>query len=119
METVFKIFGWIFGALCITSAVLQYNDPDPLLWIVIYGAAALVSFAFALKKLSYSVPLVFGILLLLGCYFVFPEKFEGFEIGGGDIVNIERGREAIGLLILSLVMFVFALWIRIGAKSKV
>lgn len=108
MKSFLIIFGWIFGLLCIISAILQYNDPDPLLWIVIYAVAAIVSFGIAVNKIPYSVPLVLGILCLLGFFFVFPEKFEGFEIGAGDIKNIEEGREAVGLLILALVMFLFA-----------
>lgn len=108
MKSFVKIFGWVFGLLCIVSAGLQYNDPDPLLWMVIYGVTALVSFAVALNKLPYSVPLVLGILLTVGAIYTFPETYEGFEIGKGDIKNIEEGREAGGLLILSLTMFFFA-----------
>ena len=114
MKSFLIIFGWIFGLLCIISAILQYNDPDPLLWMIIYGVAALVSFGVATKKIPYSVPLVLGILCLVGCFFVFPETFEGFEIGKGDIKNVEEGREAVGLLIMALVMFLFA-W---GRKKK-
>ena len=112
MKQFFSIFGWVFGVLCVVSAVLQYNDPDPLLWIVVYGLMALVSFAFAMGRLPFFVPLILGILGLIGFVFFFPEKFEGFQIGSGDIKNIEEGREAFGLLILSLVMFLYAFRIR-------
>ncbi len=118
MDVFFKVFGWVFGVLCIVSAVLQYNDPDPLLWMVIYGIAALVSFGFALGKISYSVLLVLGALCAVGFVYVFPEKFEGFEIGGGDIKNVEEGREAFGLLLLGLVMFTFAIRKKLGRRPK-
>lgn len=108
MKSFTKIFAWVFGLLCVVSAALQYNDPDPLLWIIIYGVTALVSFGVALNKLPYSVPLVLGILFLVGAIYTFPETFEGFEIGKGDIKNIEEGREASGLFILSLAMFFFS-----------
>lgn len=94
--------------MCVVSAALQYNDPDPLLWMIIYGTTAIVSFAFAMGKIPYSVPLVLGILFIVGFFYVFPETFEGFEIGAGDIKNIEEGREAFGLMILALVLFLFA-----------
>jgi len=45
---------------------------------------------------------------MIGCFFVFPETYEGFEIGSGDIKNIEEGREAFGLMIIALVMLFFA-----------
>lgn len=73
---------------------------------------ALISFAFAMGKLSFVLPLILGILGLIGFIYFFPEKFEGFQIGSGDIKNIEEGREAFGLLILSLVMFLYAFRIR-------
>lgn len=117
MKTFFKIFGWVMAALFITSAILQYNDPDPLLWIVIYTLASVVSIFFALDRISYLIPLLFGILALVGGYFSFPAKFEGFEIGAGDIKNIEEGREAVGLLIISVIMFVFSIRARLSSKS--
>jgi len=39
---------------------------------------------------------------------MFPEKFEGFTVGNGDIKNIEEGREAFGLLVMGLFFSLFA-----------
>ncbi|WP_395805537.1 transmembrane 220 family protein [Daejeonella sp.] len=39
-----KIFNLVFCLLFIVSAGLQYNDPDPYLWITIYLIGALISF---------------------------------------------------------------------------
>ncbi|MEO1012955.1 MAG: transmembrane 220 family protein [Bacteroidota bacterium] len=114
MKRFFVLFGWIFGGLCILSALVQYNDPDPQLWMVIYGLMALVSFVFALGRLPFFLPLALGILGFAGFIYFFPEKFEGFRIGTGDIKNIEEGREAFGLLILSVVMFLYAFRIKSG-----
>ena len=50
---------------------------------------------------------------------IYPEKFEGFEIGAGDIKNIEEGREAYGLLIIAIVMLLLALRGWKVKKSKV
>ena len=120
MNIFFRIFGWIFGLLCLVSAALQYNDPDPIAWILVYSIVAVVSFAFAMNRIKAVVPLVVGILALLGTWFVFPEKFQGFEIGGGDIKNIEEGREAVGLLIIGLIMFVYATWLHFSkGPSKI
>lgn len=35
----------VFALLFALSAVLQYNDPDPLPWILVWGGAALVAAA--------------------------------------------------------------------------
>lgn len=37
-----KIFNLLFCLLFVFSAVLQYNDPDPYLWIPIYGYGAVL-----------------------------------------------------------------------------
>jgi hypothetical protein len=39
-----KILNIIFGILFILFALVQYNDPDPFLWIFIYSLAAALSF---------------------------------------------------------------------------
>ncbi len=109
MKTLFKGIGFIFAILFFVAAALQYNDPDSLIWIVIWVLAGLLSLGFALNKVSYSVLLICGILALAGFFYCFPEKFEGFEIGTGDIKNIEEGREAFGLLIISIVLLVLGL----------
>ncbi len=119
MKVIFKVTGFIFAVLFLISAVLQYNDPDAFVWIVIWGVAALVSFAFALNRVSFVVTLIMGVLCFAGFFYLYPPKFEGFEIGAGDIVNIELGREAFGLLIIAIVMFIYTLRIRISGKSKV
>lgn len=37
-----KIFNLLFCLLFVLSAALQYNDPDPYLWIPIYGYGAVL-----------------------------------------------------------------------------
>jgi hypothetical protein len=114
-----KYFGWIFAVLFLISAVLQYNDPDPLLWIFIYTIAAIVSIGFIFDKLSFGLPLVLGILSSIGFLYLLPENFEGFTIGEGNIKNIEEAREAFGLLITAMAMFVYSLGSWLKQKSKI
>lgn len=109
MNLFFKIFAILFGVLFIVSAALQYNDPDPLVWMIIWSLAGILVLAFAFNRISFPVLLVAGIAALIGFFYSYPEKFEGFEIGAGDIKNIEEGREAFGLLIIAIVMLVLAL----------
>lgn len=108
MNLLFKILGYVFALLFTVGAVLQYNDPDSLHWIVIYGTAAVVSLLFALNKIGYIVPLVLGVLAFIGFVYLYPTNFQGFDLTDGDIVSVELGREAFGLLIISIVLLVFA-----------
>lgn len=119
MKSIFKIVAILFGILFLVSAGLQYNDPDSLLWIVIWGLAGLISLAYAFNRISFPVPMAAGIAALIGFFYMYPEKFEGFEIGAGDIKNIEEGREAFGLLIIAIIMLVLAVRGWMNKKSKV
>ena len=119
MNTIFKVFALVFGILFLVSAGLQYNDPDSLVWMIVWGFAGIIAIAFAFNRIFFSVPLVAGILALVGFFYTYPEKFEGFEIGAGDIKNVEEGREAFGLLIIAVVMLILALRGWVVQKSKV
>ncbi len=119
MKTGVKIFALLYGLLCVTSAVLQYNDPDPMMWIIVYAVSALLSFGFALNRVPSVFLLVAGILALCGGFYFFPEQFEGFEIGKGDIKNIEEGRESVGLFIIGVVLLFFGLYKRYLKKLEV
>ncbi len=117
MKTFFNTIAVIFTVLFAWSAFLQNNDPDALLWYAIYGLAAVGSIVFVLGRLNLMVAGLLCVAYLIGGLVSWPETFEGFEIGTGDIVNIERGREACGLLIVSAVFLGYALRIRYNKKN--
>ncbi|SFR91840.1 MULTISPECIES: transmembrane 220 family protein [Maribacter] len=117
MNKLFKVLGYLFAVLFTISAVLQYNDPDSLHWIIIYGIAALVSLLFALNKIGFLVPLVLGVLAFINFVYLYPSDFQGFDLNDGDIETVELGREAFGSLIISITLLVFAF--RIKRKLKV
>ncbi|BAO75280.1 transmembrane 220 family protein [Winogradskyella sp. PG-2] len=109
MKLFFKIFAFVFALLCLTSAYLQLNDPDLLLWLCIYITSGIVSILFALNRLPYQIYLVLSIGYVIGAFLFWPETFEGVTIGGGEISNIEHARESLGLIILALVMLIFGI----------
>ena len=106
-------------------AVIQLNDPDPLLWVVIYGlvaiAALLAQFA---PQLPLSTPiLVYQIVLSVYALFYLPSLFEYFvqpnkiELVGqmkAESPWIEGTREMLGLVIA-----VVALHFLKSSESKV
>lgn len=108
MLSVYKVLSAVFALLFVWAAILQYNDPDPLLWYFIYGIAALLSFLFAIQKLPLLLPVVVSFVYLFGAYVFWPDEFEGVTIGAGNINNIEHARESLGLLIMALVMLFYA-----------
>ncbi|GGW33014.1 transmembrane 220 family protein [Arenibacter certesii] len=117
MKLFSKIFAFIFAFLFIWSAVLQYNDQDAWLWYAIYGSAALASIFFVFDRLLLSIGVFLSFLYLISSYIFWPEKYEGVSIGGGDINNIERARESLGLLISAMVMLFYAWRIKLSRKA--
>ena len=111
----YKIIAVIFSLLFIISAGLQFNDPDPLLWIIIYGIATMFSGLFVMGKLPSKVLLFIVGLAFTGFIVSFPETLEGFEVGKGDPKNIEEGREAFGLLIIAISFTIYSIG---NKKSK-
>lgn len=114
MNKFLRILAFVFAALFLYAAVVQYNDPDAIKWYAIYGTAALASLLFGFGKLRLMWAVILAIFYLGLTFYTWPEKFEGVTIGEGDIVNIERGREALGLLIAGIMMVLYTLGSRKG-----
>lgn len=117
MKTFFKVFSLVFTVLFLWAGVLQWNDPDAYIWFLIYGLPAVLSFLFFLGKLSPGVPLILSLIYLVGMVFAWPEQFAGFTGTMESNPNIEKGREAFGLLLIAIVLMIYALRLRyIGRK---
>lgn len=116
MKTLFKYIGFLFTLLFGLGAAVQYNDPDSLLWIITYLLAALVSLLFALGKLNILIPMIGGVVCLIGFAVLYPSDFQGFDLNDGDIKTVELGREAFGLLITALVCLLYAYRLKVTSK---
>jgi len=96
--------------LFLLSCAVQYNDPDPLTWIALYGyAAVLTVFAFY-KKYSASA-LLLGLIIYLAGFFYYAQPLNV------SWWALEEGREAMGLMISAVWMGVL-LYIWYGKKRK-
>lgn len=60
-----KALNYFFAAVFLLFAALQYNDPDPWLWIPIYGYAALVCYLYARGRKPQRVTLAGMVLCML------------------------------------------------------
>lgn len=107
-----KIFNLVFVMLFVLFAALQYNDPDPWLWIPIYLFAAILCWL-AFRGKYYRNAFLFGIVAYLGyaVFLFFDEdgvldwitKHEAANIAGSMKAEnpwIEDTREFFGLLIM-------------------
>jgi hypothetical protein len=112
LNTMMRVLNLVFLALYILSAAVQYNDPDPMRWIALYGAAAVACIvamsrpaprwlsalvaAFSIAWIALLVPRVLG---QVGISEMFQER-------GMATMAIEEGREAIGLILVVIWMIV-------------
>ena len=95
-----------FAVLFLLFAAVQYNDPDPQVWIPIYAFAAMACLM-ALTQIAR--PWFYGLMALIyagTAYYQWPPAFEGFWLNevGMKTMNVELAREAGGLAICALAM---------------
>ena len=91
------------GVLLVFAAVVQYNDPDPYAWLVLYLAAAGVSFAALWFPDLWKIPAVVAVgafvwaatLVPTVMQTSFPALFQSWEMMSREM---EEGREFLGLL---------------------
>lgn len=102
---MFRYFNYVMILVFALSAAVQYNDEDPLLWILIYGAACLVSVLFAIQKMNRFTPIVVAGVSLLWALTIIPDlTMNGFQHMFGDVKMMQSGvkeaREFLGLFII-------------------
>lgn len=113
-----KVFNIIFCFLFLVFAGLQYNDPDPYVWVPIYGYGAFCCFM-AARGRFYRGAYLLGIFLYLAyaAYLFFDRngvlnwatEHHSENIAGSMQAAqpwIEETREFFGLFILIVVLFV-------------
>lgn len=102
-----KILNIFLSVLFFSFMIVQYNDPDPLLWMVIYGVVAVVCALAAFKR--YYVWLILAGLAI--CAFelmtTLPEFINWINMGMPNIARtmkaetpfVEYTREFLGLVL--------------------
>lgn len=114
-----RIVNFILAIMFLTFAFVQVNDPDPVIWILIYGAMAVLSimaiFEFYPKKF------IIGLLVVYALYAIVyaPGVMEWLKQDNKALLfddlakmqypYIEESREFLGLLICIIVLIIFLL----------
>jgi hypothetical protein len=118
-----RVFSIIMVLVFLAFAFFQYNDPDPHLWIPIYLFPAIVSGIMWWVKderptLLLSVLLVAALFYFAGAIYQWPEHWEGVALSNGmKTVNIEEGRESLGLGVVFITLFVY--WLVLHFRQPV
>lgn len=112
-----RIVSSIMLILLLSCVAVQYNDPDPVRWMLIYGYGALVTGMAIAKRYTVLAP-IGAILYLAGFIYWIP----GATVADPSHIftdlqmhekGVEEVREAVGLLLCAVWMTVLSVvWLR-------
>jgi hypothetical protein len=103
-----RVLDAVFALLFLLAAVVQYNDPDPLLWIAMYLSASSASALSAARHPRSGVALAVGVVAglwaatLLPLVVAHPPRVESLFGDAGMLnVGVEEAREMLGLCVVA------------------
>ena len=115
-----RIYSYIAGFVFVLFALVQLNDPDFLIWFLIYMLVAAVSFVYTHRRPNRILLAVLAVASLVGAIALFPlnpqnwiEAEEKSKSLGMNLPGIEEARESMGLLLCFLVLGFYWLKARI------
>jgi len=104
-----KGLNFFLALLFLAFAFVQVNDPDPLLWILIYGNMAVLCILAMFQMHFKTWILATGIIYLVYALYLFPGAWEWFQSPDRSLLfddlakmqfpYIEETREFLGLVI--------------------
>ena len=100
----------VMGVVFLVAAIFLYNDPDPIAWMGLYGAAAVTSFMVALDRLPRWLPVGVGIIAVVWAGRLLPQMAGHVPLA--ELVRqleaqtplIQEGRAALGLVVIAIWM---------------
>lgn len=125
-----KTFNIVFVILFVVSAALQYNDPDPYVWMPIYLFAAWLCYRAIQKKynplwyhIGIAVFTIYAFFLLFDKTGVLTwlRQHDAESITGEMKATkpwIEETREFLGLFIIIVVLLINTVWLRRLKRRK-
>lgn len=114
-NTNMRYLAIIFTLCFLLSAFVQFNDPDPVIWITLYLVPALVSILFLKTRLNSYIYLSLAVLYFAIAIYQWPPEFEGFLFGEVQTMrnmNIELARESFGMGIVAVAMLILGIHVR-------
>lgn len=108
MSPIQKNIYFVISGLFLLFAIVQWNDPDPLIWMIFYGVMSLIYILLALgKRFAFYLSVLMLITCIINMGFILPEIIKWIKDGMPSIVqsmkatipSIEYTREFLGLLL--------------------
>jgi hypothetical protein len=103
----FRVANTVVGALFLLGAAVQWNDPDPLRWMLIYTAAAAAALLAATGRIRRGMAAAVAVVALLWAGSLAPGVLGRVRMG--ELVEewemkdtrVEEAREMYGLLLIA------------------
>ena len=104
---------WILAGMFTLFAIVQWNDPDPLVWMSLYEGIAVLLVVSIFKPISSWIYWTLFIVVFIWIISLLPEFIEWVRMGMPSITAsmkaeepfIEYTREFLGLFIVLLTVF--------------
>lgn len=123
-----RILNSVLALMFMAFAFVQVNDPDPILWILIYGIMAIISvmaiFEYFIPAFMYALAAGYTVYLVV----LFPGMMDWYnspdrsllfdDIAKMQYPYIEEAREFLGLAICLMVLVFYILRARLAAKKS-
>lgn len=119
-----KVISIILAILFVSFVSVQFDDPDPLLWVLIYTNMVVICAWSAFRSPHKYWIWITGVAYLIYAIFLFPGALDWFKSPDRSLLfddlakmqypYIEETREFLGLLISVLVLF----WIGFRHHNK-
>jgi hypothetical protein len=103
-----RAFDVLMLVLFVMSIIVQYNDPDPLIWMAIYAVAACIAFMSSRGRLPWQLGAIVTLIAVAWAATLAPDvigkvrfldMFGAFEMKN---IGIEQSREMYGLLMIAI-----------------
>ena len=117
MSAITKIGHYAIAALFIWMSIIQFNDPDPIYWVIVYASVAIVAVMASFRyQNSWFLFVSFG-LVLAGLLISASGFIDYFQAGQYSLLTtemqdskpyIESAREFIGLLMAASALTFYA-----------
>ena len=121
---LFTILNYLMLIVFLFMVVVQYNDPDTLLWMGIYGIAALICILASLNRLNWGLSALIALTALGWALMIAPQvigEVSFSELFGSLYMKslvVEQAREMGGLLIVTVWMIVLTVKVRQPGMKK-
>lgn len=124
-NTVLVAANYVMVAVFLLCVIVQYNDPDPLQWMTMYGLAAVACILYLTRKLKWYVSGAVAVAAFVWAATILPDVVgnptDWSQVFGTMHMiseTVEETREIGGLLVVAFWMLILTFTVRRSRKSR-